>query len=320
MSNHFGNPLFEQRQLLEGKAFVYRSDEDVLELVGDESLKWLHALTSQNLANLQSGESAEALILDPQGHIEHQLKVVATNSGAFVISSKERIDDLVIWLEKMKFRTKVEIKKTDLQVVGVFTQLQGEAPCWLDRWGTEPIGSVRYAKSAEPFGYREYLVPNISEIDLPQAGLMAYEALRIAAGRPEIADIDDRALPHEFDWLSSSVHLSKGCYRGQETVAKVHNLGHPPRRLALLHLEVGDVLAQPGEPAFHNEREVGKVVASTLHFEEGSLALALLGRVTPYTDLKVAGVSASQQVLVPADAGKAANLPRPSAFKLSGKK
>ena len=320
MSSHFGNPLLEQRQLLEGKAFVHRSDEAAIELVGEESLRWLHALTSQNLVNLQFGESAEALILDPHGHIEHQLKVIATSSGAYVVTSAERVDDLVAWLEKMKFRTRIEIKKTDLKVVGLFTQLEIDSPCWLDPWGTEPVGSVRYAATSQPFGYREYLVRNISDITLPQAGLMAYAALRIAVGRPEITDVDERALPHEFDWLSSGVHLSKGCYRGQETVAKVHNLGHPPRRLALLNLEVGDVLARPGESVLHNEREVGTVLASALHFENGSLALALLGRVTPYTDLKVAGVSASQQVLVPADAGKAANLPRPSAFKLSGKK
>jgi folate-binding protein YgfZ len=320
MSNHFGNPLQEQRQLLLGRAFVHRTDESVIELTGSESLKWLHTLTSQNLANLKPGQSAEALILDPHGHIEHQLKVIATEQGAQVITAQDRAAGLIVWLQKMKFRTQVEIVVSDLVVVGVFGDNEFDFPCWVDAWGKDPVGSARYAKDAEPFGYKEFLVGNIDEIDLPQAGLMAYSALRIAAGRPEISDVDERSLPHEYDWLSSSVHLSKGCYRGQETVAKVHNLGHPPRRLALLHLEVGDVLAQPGEGVFHNDREVGKVLASALHFEEGSLALALLGRVTPYTDLKVAGVSASQQILVPADAGKAANLPRPSAFKLSGKK
>jgi folate-binding protein YgfZ len=150
--------------------------------------------------------------------------------------------------------------------------------------------------------------------------MLAFEALRIAAGRPEITDVDERSLPHEFDWLASSVHLTKGCYRGQETVAKVHNLGHPPRRLIILNLEVGDTVANPGEEIFYQGKLVGKVLAGALHYEAGSLALGLVNRNTPYLDLQVCGMTASQRVLVPADAGKAANLPRPSAFKLSGKK
>lgn len=320
MSNHFGNPLLEQRLLIEGKAFVARDDEVVFEIVGSEALKWLHSLTSQNLVNLKPGQSAESLVLDPQGHVEHQLKVIATETGVLVITAADRAQSLIDWLTKMKFRTKVDIQPTQWLVVGVFANLELDAPCWVDAWGLEPVGTVSYVSSSKPFGYREYLVRNLSEIDLSQAGLMAYQALRIAAGRPEITDVDDRSLPHESDWLSSAIHLSKGCYRGQETVAKVHNLGHPPRRVALLHLESGDTLSQPGDVISHNGREVGKVLAGALHYEDGSIALALLNRVTPYTDLAVAGIMASQKVLVPADAGKAANLPRPSAFKLSGKK
>ena len=70
------------------------------------------------------------------------------------------------------------------------------------------------------------------------AGTWAYEALRIAAGRPRLGlDTDHRTIPHELGWIETAVHLSKGCYRGQETVARVHNLGHPPRRLVRLHLD-----------------------------------------------------------------------------------
>ncbi|MDP4886522.1 MAG: folate-binding protein, partial [Aquiluna sp.] len=120
------------------------------------------------------------------------------------------------------------------------------------------------------------------------------------------------------------VHLSKGCYRGQETVSKVHNLGHPPRRLAILNLEQGDMIANPGDEVSYQEKLVGKVVAAGLHFDEGSIALALLNRNTPYLDLQVQSgesvISATQTMLVPHDAGKAANLPRPSAFKLSSKR
>ena len=278
MTKHFGNPLQEQRQLLLGQAVVRRSDQQVLSLTGDEALSWLHSITSQNVKNLKPGESTETLVLTPNGHIEHQVKVLAFDAGLYLIVNTQKAQD------------------------------------------SEPKGSVRYAMQVESFPYREYLVAPGNKPEFPEAGLLAFEALRIAAGRPEITDIDERSLPHEFDWLASAVHLTKGCYRGQETVAKVHNLGHPPRRLVILNLEVGDTLANPGEEISYQGKLVGKVLAGALHYEAGSLALGLVNRNTPYLDLNVCNMTASQRVLVPADAGKAANLPRPSAFKLSGKK
>jgi folate-binding protein YgfZ len=320
MNSHFGNPLLEQRKLLEHKAYIHRDNQAVVEIIGEGVLGWLHSISSQNIANLKPGESAESLILDPQGRIEHQLKVIATDQGALIICNRDRRSALIDWLEKMKFRTRVEIKPVELLVVGAFAELELQAPCWVDPWAKTPVGSVSYSKQKPEWTYREYLVGNLSEISLEEAGEMAFQALRIAAHRPEITDCDERSLPHELDWLSSAVHLSKGCYRGQETVAKVHNLGHPPRRLAQLSMEVGDLLPEPGEKVFYSDKEVGKVLASGLHYEQGSICLALLNRITPYTDLMVAGMAAAQEVIVPADAGKAANLPRPSAFKLSGKK
>jgi len=321
-NQHFGNPLAEQRKLAEGNAIVVREDEAVIEVKGDEAKKWLHSLTSQNILNLAPGDSTESLLLTPTGHIEFQLKIIATETSCLIITHVDSKAALVGWLTKMIFRTKVEITQPDLLVVGAFTQLAISAPCWVDGFSGEVKGSVRYAAQRAEFGYREYVVESIP--DFERAGLMAFEALRIAAGRPEISDIDDKSLPHEFDWLASAVHLSKGCYRGQEAVAKIHNLGHPPRRLIILHLEQGDVLANPGEVVYYGDKEVGKVLAAALHYELGSIALALVSRVTPYLDLSIAvgenRYLATQQVLVPHDAGKAANLPRPAAFKLSGRK
>jgi folate-binding protein YgfZ len=321
-NQHFGNPLSEQRKLSEGNAIVLREDLKVIELKGEEAKKWLHSLTSQNILNLAAGDSTETLLLTPNGHIEFQIKIVVTDGSCLLIVASEQIAALTSWLSKMIFRTKVQILESDLLVVGTFKELELAAPCWVDGFSLSAQGSVQYAASRAQFPYREYLVSALPDIE--RAGLMAFEALRIAAGRPEITDIDDRSLPHEFDWLSSAVHLSKGCYRGQESVAKIHNLGHPPRRLIILHLEQGDVLANPGEAVFYGDKEVGKVLSATLHYELGSIALALVSRVTPYLDLQIAvgenRYVATQQVLVPHDAGKAANLPRPAAFKLSGRK
>lgn len=320
MTNHFGNPLLEQRKLLAGDAFVHRTDEEVLKVSGVDARQWLHSLLSQDVLNLAAGESTEALLLSPQGHIEQQIKIFAKDDELLLIVNSSRVEDLLEWFQKMRFRSKVEIAKTELKVFGLFKHQEGQV--WVDKFSEQNPFSISYNPQREPFTYRELIAERAPSKD--EAGLLAYQALRIAAGRPEITDIDEKSLPHEFDWLLSAVHLSKGCYRGQESVAKVHNLGHPPRRLAILHLESGDDSAKKSDSVFYQDKLVGQVLCSALHFELGSIALALLNRNTPYLDLEVelAGrrVHATQQVLVPADAGKAANLPRPSAFKLSGRK
>ena len=152
--------------------------------------------------------------------------------------------------------------------------------------------------------------------DLEAAGLIATEALRVAAWRPRWGgEVDERSLPHESDWIRSAVHLSKGCYRGQETVAKVHNLGHPPRRLAALQLDGSeDVLPTTGASVFAGDNEVGHITSVARHFEDGPIALAILSRRAPTGDLVVraegADIAAAQQVIVPADAGATADVPR----------
>lgn len=306
--------------LEEGKAYVERTDQEVIRLSGDDARSWLHALVSQDILNLEDGSSTEALLLDPQGRIEQQLKVVRERDDLLVIVSKEKTPSLIDWLSKMRFRSKVQIEKTNLRVFGVLAGASGNV--WKDPFSNENSFSVSYNNQRKNFPYSEII--SQTPPDLTPAGLSAYAALRIFAGRPEISDVDEKSLPHEFDWLQSAVHLSKGCYRGQESVAKVHNLGHPPRRLAILHLSSGDDLASKSDKVFYQDKEVGKVLAGGIHYEAGSIALVLVNRNTPYLDLAVEisnrKVPATQEVLVPADAGKAANLPRPSSFKLSNKR
>ena len=118
------------------------------------------------------------------------------------------------------------------------------------------------------------------------------------------------------------MHLNKGCYRGQETVAKVHNLGHPPRRLVMLHLDGSEgVLPVAGDEVLLRSADgvgatVGRVTVASLHHELGPIALAVLKRsADPAAALSVAStagplMSATQQVIVPPDAGAEANVPR----------
>jgi len=326
--SHFENPLLEQRRLLAGTAVIEWHTRSPVSVSGVNAKSWLHPLLSQNIVNLEPGQSTEALLLDPKGHIEQQLAVIVTSDEAvLLVVDQDHRADLVAWLRRMVFRSAVEI--ADLseshRVVGAFTEIQElqDLPCFVDSWPNPRPGGVKYGGWAEPFGYREYVVPVTTEIPsrLTRAGLLAFDGLRIWAGRPWTGDYDDRALPHEFDLLSTAVHLSKGCYRGQETVAKVHNLGHPPRRLVLLELDSSESLPAPDDKVHEVDsgREVGRVLVAAQHHEAGPIALALVSRVTVLEKpLAVSGpggsYQATQQLLVPPTAG-AAN-PRPKLPKL----
>jgi folate-binding protein YgfZ len=128
--------------------------------------------------------------------------------------------------------------------------------------------------------------PSVDEVvaatGAPLAGLWAFEAARVADRRPRLGrETDHRTLPMEVGWVSAAVHLDKGCYRGQETVARVHNLGKPPRRLVLLHLDgvTTDELPSQGSAVTTTDgRAVGFVGTATRHFELGPIALALVKR------------------------------------------
>ena len=171
MTDHFGNPLLEQRKLLSQDAYVERTDQRVFEVNGPDAKSWLHSLLSQNIMNLKEGQSAEALLLTPQGRIEHQLKIIATEAGVSIITAADHMEPLFVWLKKMVFRSKVEItERDDLKVIGGFFIRDGL--CWIDKFSDEPVGSVRYAADRAEFPYREYLLEN-TPVDLSPAGLLA---------------------------------------------------------------------------------------------------------------------------------------------------
>ena len=140
----------------------------------------------------------------------------------------------------------------------------------------------------------------------PAAGLWAFEALRIERGEPRFGlDTDHRTIPNEVGWIGPAVHLDKGCYRGQETVARVHTLGRPPRRLVLLHLDGSENRLPPaGSPVSLDGRDIGFVGSSARHHELGPIALALVKRNVPVdAALTVDDMPAAQEVIVDPEVG-----------------
>ena len=284
---HFGEVAKEQRALAEGKAWADLSHRAVIEISGADRLTWLHSLTTQHLERLQPGEWKEALILDPQGHVEQQLFLVDDGSSTFIHLDQEKKDSLMSYLERMKFMLQVEAKDVSGQYA-IF-RAPGKSDDLGGPYALVPRAEVE-ATSA---------VFNSSNL---QVGIWALEAERIASGRARIGlDTDHKSIPNELGVLNKSVHMNKGCYRGQETVAKVFNLGHPPRRLVLLHLDGSSVdLPKHGSRVTLEGKEIGFIGSVARHHELGPIALAVIKRMTPADAVLMAeGISASQEILVP---------------------
>lgn len=283
---HYGSFNGEQRLLVSGEGFVDLSHRDVVVIGGPDRLTWLHSLTSQAFEGLAPGVWTAALVLSPQGHVEHHFAGVDDGTAFTAWTEPGYGETLVAYLEKMRFWSDV--------TVSLASEL---AVAW------RPSGYV--------FVPRDRLT-TFAEAAGPAAGLWAFDALRIARGEPRFGvDTDHRTIPNEVGWLPGeqgflpAVHLDKGCYRGQETVARVHTLGRPPRRLTLLHLDGSENrLPTVGSPVVHDGREIGFVGSSARHYELGPIALGLLKRNVPVdAALDVEGMPAAQEVIVDPEVG-----------------
>jgi len=283
---HFGEPVKEQRALEAGTAWADLSHHNIIAVSGEDRLKWLHDLTTQFVSDLQPGVWMANMILDAKGHIEFQFNVVDDGSTTFLVLDPGYSEQLIEYLTKMKFMLRVDVKDASsefavLRAPGKPTDIGGP-------FALVPRNEVEEMKKT--FG-------GVAT----QVGTWALDAERVAAHRPRIGfETDHKSIPNEIGVLNGAVHMKKGCYRGQETVAKIYNLGNPPRRLVMLHLDGSDV----GFPAVGTKIEnegivVGFIGTVARHHELGTIALAVVKRNTPIeATLMVDGVPAAQQVIV----------------------
>jgi folate-binding protein YgfZ len=283
---HFGEPVKEQRALEAGTAWADLSHLQIIAVSGEDRLKWLHDLTTQFLNDLGVGIWKAAMILDPQGHIEYQFNLVDDGTTTWLVLDPGYIETLLQYLTKMKFMLRVDVRDA-----------------------TTEFAVLRAPGTATDIGGPFALVPR-SEVEqmsatfnavATQVGTWALDAERVAAHRPRIGfETDHKSIPNEIGVLNGAVHMNKGCYRGQETVAKIFNLGNPPRRLVMLHLDGSDVAFPATGTKIENDGVVvGFIGTVARHYELGTIALAIVKRNTPIdATLTVDGVPASQQIIL----------------------
>lgn len=330
---HYGDPLREQRTLATAAGLVDRSHRGVLAVPGEDRLTWLHSITTQQLAALGTGEGSETLVLSPHGHVEHHAMVTEDGTTTWLDVEPGSAPSLLDFLQRMRFLMRVE--PSDVSAHWALLSLVGPAAAEaLSHTGVPlaepdllPVPGPKFAAGSVPArptsvyavaplplpetgGWArrgrlgvDLLVPRsavaevAARLGVPWCGLSAYEAIRVAARIPRLGfDTDHRTLPSEVDWIGPAVHLEKGCYRGQETVARVHNLGRPPRRLVLLHLDgmTGDRPPDRGTAVTAVDgRAAGFVGTALHHFELGMVALAVIKRsVADSAELRVGEATA----------------------------
>lgn len=301
---HYGDPFAEQRALTSSSGLVDRGNRGVIRITGPDRLGWLHSLTTQHLERLEPQHTEQALVLSPNGHVQHHLTLVDDGTEIWAHVEPGTAPALIEFLESMRFMLRVEAE----DVTGEYAVMSLLGP------GAAALVPAGLVALRDRFGI-DILVPREKITSVADqltgsgarlAGIWAYEALRIAAHRPRLGvDTDHRTIPHEAGWIGAAVHLEKGCYRGQETVARVHNLGHPPRRLVMLQLDgSADRLPARGEKVEMDGAAVGTVGSSARHYEQGPIALALVKRTTPVEATLLADqIAAAQEIVVPPDAG-----------------
>lgn len=284
---HFGEPVKEQRALEAGDAFADLSHLPAIAITGVDRLTWIHSLCTQDVEQLQPGTWKSGYILDPQGHIEFPLLLIDDGSTLYLFTEITSVEPLLKFLNSMRFMLRVEVRDASAEVA-LF-----RAPGKSDEIGG-PYALVPRSEIAS-------MTANFA-LTAMQVGTWALDAQRVAAGRARFGfESDPKTIPNELGVLNIAVHMDKGCYRGQETVAKVFNLGKPPRRLTLLHLDGSGVdLPTPGSPITLDGKAIGFLGTVARHHELGPIALALIKRSVPLDATVSAGnVSATQEEIVP---------------------
>jgi tRNA-modifying protein YgfZ len=228
-----------------------RRDAGVVRVTGGDRLTYLHTLLSQQLEQVQPGTVADFLHLDAKGNPMAEGRAVVRAGEVWLVTPAEVAADLAAALEKFKFL--MDVQAVDVSDRYAVVSVRG--PGWVDAPGAReermtaaPHGDGVVVRDrsggVDLVGVGAWVEDKAAALDLPWAGEEDWQAWRISAGVPAWgSEIAGGRRPQELGLLPTHVHLRKGCYPGQESIAKTWNLGRPRRALAVI--EVADRV-EPG--------------------------------------------------------------------------
>lgn len=313
---HCGDPFAEQRAA-QVAGYLDLRHLGVLHITGEDAPTWLNSLLAQKVDDLSPttqdspfGELRRGYVLDRNGRIEFETWVTRGADGYLLATPREQLAELHDYFQKMVFWSKVSLTECNLAVVAL-TGTAIAQPALKDQLinllnsasGDSEPESLQLFAIGRPRGlhlimgfiapsYTAALGDVLNAENFTPSGRWTWDALRVVHGIPEIAtDADKRTLPHEFDSVGTpesgaGASTTKGCYRGQETVAKIHNVGLPPRRQVVMLLDGSSEIRPTNGTALTDSKgkEVGRCGTVVDHYEYGPIALGLVRRTFPDTE------------------------------------
>jgi tRNA-modifying protein YgfZ len=256
-------------------------------LRGPDAADFLQRMVSNEVEELPAGASCEALLLTAKARVIAPLVVLRRDTEDFLLLTEPDLAEIVRGsLMRMRFAAKVEI---EVERHESYLQLGGEPP-----EGTAAAATLDYG---EP-GWEVLAAPPTSATDMLSADEL--ERRRIEAGTPRFGrEIEDRVLPAEAGLVERAISFTKGCYPGQEPIARLHYRGHANRGLRVLAFEGDELLDTDAELALDG-KVVGRVTSSVARPEGGVVALAYVRReVAPDAELAAGERSATQLHFAP---------------------
>jgi folate-binding protein YgfZ len=296
---------------------VDRPDVATIALAGNDVLRYLHAVCTQHTLDLHPGDATQALLLSPKGKIEFAFGLAVLEGGAQLDTEAAAAPGLAERLARFVFRYDVSVGQPVAGAASLLGPATGAAlaaaglpdpaPGRAEVAGPElvvrrsPVGVDLLGPGAPP------AAAALERAGVERGPAELWELVRVAKGLPRAgAELTDDALAEEAGLLGSHVHLDKGCYPGQETVARVHNLGQVQRRLAGLRFEPvgGDGVRAP-LPAPRTDlvtddgRRAGQLRSVVDHPRLGPIGLAYVRRVVEDGRLVRAGDRVATVVALP---------------------
>jgi tRNA-modifying protein YgfZ len=290
---------------------VDRPDLATLALAGNDVLRYLHVVCTQHTLDLAPGDATQALLLSPKGKIEFAFRLAVLDEGVLLDTEAEAAPGLAERLARFVFRYDVRVGRP---VQGAATLLGPGADAALAAAGLPVPGAGRAGVAGPdlvahrtPVGVdlvgpgAPAAAAGLERAGVERAPAQRWEPVRVEHGLPRAGlELTDDVLAEEAGLLGSHVHLDKGCYPGQETVARVHNLGQVQRRLAGLRFEPGDGLPAPRTDLVTDDgRRAGQLRSVVDHPRLGPIGLAYVRRVVDDGRLVRAGDRVATVVALP---------------------
>jgi folate-binding protein YgfZ len=258
--------------LLEGRRFVDVSDRRIVRITGADAVAWLHDLLTADVAGLRVGGSRRSLLLSPTGRVRADLQVLRRADDLVLVQERTQPDPIDELLAPYILSSQVSLEATTVDLTLLAVPDATTLPEEVHPFRPSCLGPG--ADLVAPASAVASLTKALSDAGCTQASAEAAEAWRIRRGIARMgADFDQRSLPAEAG-LDQLIDTTKGCFLGQEAVARVRNLGHPPRVLRQVR---GIGAAEPGAVILVDGVEVGSVTSATQTADEGWIGLARVG-------------------------------------------